>query len=281
MPLFLRRLSLKCCFQEMQGRHQQEKCRVGLKRLRLRIHPLREALLNHPIYLDMQGSQALRIFMEHHVFAVWDFMSLLKSMQQRLCCNSVPWIPTGRGAVSRLVNEIVLGEETDEDGGGGYSSHFELYHRAMTRFGADTSEIDLFLCVLREGQVVQESLRIADVSEPIRRFVQHTFEIIDSRDICRIASAFTFGREDLLPDVFQRIIDELSGKGDGSLDEFKYYLARHVELDADEHGPMTARLMEILCGQDEHNWRAAEEAAVGSLQARLVLWDAIHERLKA
>ncbi len=100
--------------------------------LRERLVPLRESLLNHPIYRHINSLPALRLFMEHHIFAVWDFMSLLKELQRRLCCTSVPWLPSGNPLGGRFINEIVLSEESDDDGQGGFTSHFELYHRAMT-----------------------------------------------------------------------------------------------------------------------------------------------------
>ena len=61
--------------------------------LRQRLVPLKDALLNHPLYRRIDTLPALRLFMEHHVFAVWDFMSLLKELQRRLCCTTVPWAP--------------------------------------------------------------------------------------------------------------------------------------------------------------------------------------------
>ena len=219
-------------------------------------------------------------FMEHHVFAVWDFMSLIKVLQQRLCCVSVPWIPSTAHAESRFINEIVLGEETDEDGHGGYASHFELYHRAMTKFGANTSQIDRFIRAVTNGSDVTGALQLAELPHSIQVFVGHTFEVIETGDLCRIASAFTFGREDLLPEVFQKIVDEISEQSGTSLDDFQFYLRRHVELDGDEHGPMAARLITSLCGTDESKWRSAEEAAVAALKARLAFWDGIYAAIK-
>ena len=78
------------------------------------------------------------------MFAVWDFMSLLKAIQRELCGVGVPWVPSPNLQATRLVNEIVLGEESDEDGEGGYASHFVLYRRAMQRCGANV-QVDVGL----------------------------------------------------------------------------------------------------------------------------------------
>jgi hypothetical protein len=249
---------------------------LHLDQLRSAIAPARQALLAHPIYQDLRRHDSLRTFMEYHVFAVWDFMSLLKTLQQRLCCVAVPWLPNPPSAGSRLVNEIVVAEETDEDGQGGYASHFDLYRRSMIGCGADTSKIDQLLARLRTGGDVRQAMIAIELPEPLVRFVSHTFEVIDSGDLCRIAATFTFGREDLLPGVFQKIVDELNSQAGGSLDDFRYYLLRHVELDGNEHGPMAARLIEELCADDDIKWRTAQQAALQALDARLSLWDAIH-----
>ena len=218
--------------------------------------------------------------MEHHVFAVWDFMSFLKSLQRRLCCVELPWLPSADPTASRLVNEIVLAEESDEDGTGGFASHFELYRRTMDRSGANTADIDGFLDALRLGQPVSTAIESPAVPDPARRFVRQTFRLIDGGNLCAIASAFTFGREDLLPAVFQRIVDELSVEAGGKLEDFRYYLDRHIGLDGDEHGPMANRLLLSLCDSDESRWRAAEEAAVECLEARRALWDGIHDAIR-
>jgi hypothetical protein len=254
---------------------------LSLDRLRTRIEPLRQTLLAHPIYADLDEPRSLRRFMEHHVFAVWDFMALLKALQQRLCCTSVFWIPTGRGAASRFVNEIVLGEESDADGRGGFASHFELYRGAMTAYAADTAMIDEFIHFLAHGRSVGEALEFAAAPAAVRRFVEATFEVIRRGELHQIASAFTFGREDLLPDVFLQIVERLSQRAAGGLEEFLYYLHRHIDLDRDEHGPLAARLMSMMCDGDDAKWRGAEEAAVAALAARIEFWDGIHAAIKA
>ena len=251
-----------------------------LDRVRERLTPLKTALLEHPIYQEIDSLGALRRFMEHHAFAVWDFMSLLKALQRRLCCVEVPWLPAADPLGSRLVNEIVLAEESDEDGHGGYVSHFGLYRRAMIRCRANTASIDGFLAELGQGRAVAAALDAVGVAACVRRLVGQTFEVIESGSLPAIASAFTFGREDLLPEVFQRIVDELNVETSGGLEDFRYYLHRHIGLDADEHGPMAGRLLVTLCGSDEAHWQAVEDAAVAALEARRDLWDGVCATLR-
>jgi hypothetical protein len=248
---------------------------MSLHEIHLAIEPLRQKLIEHPLYHELRSPQALRVFMEHHVFAVWDFMSLLKKLQQHLCPAAVPWMPRESSIAARLINEIVLGEETDEDGCGGYASHFDLYRRSMQDFGADTRTIDRFVTALAHSQELPAAFRAAEVSPPIEAFVRHTFAVIETNDPCRVAAAFTFGREALLPELFQKIVDELAATAGGNLDAFQYYLKRHIELDGDEHGPMAGRLVESLCGADAGGWDAAKQAAVEALETRLAFWDGI------
>ena len=249
-------------------------------RIEERLNPLREDLLNHPIYVEIDRIDALRLFMEYHVFAVWDFMSLLKVLQRRLCCVEVPWVPPADPQTCRFINQIVLAEESDDDGRGGFASHFELYRHSMGQCGASTTGIDGFLGDLRRGVPVQEALASPTVPAAARSFVQQTFMIIDSGDLCAIASAFTYGREDLLPDVFQRIVDKLNVEAGGQLEDFHYYLQRHIGLDGDEHGPMATRLLQSLCGADDELWDKAEQAAVDCFLARQELWNGIYEAVR-
>jgi hypothetical protein len=252
-----------------------------LQQLHERLAPAKAALLNHPVYQAIDRLESLHIFMEQHVFAVWDFMSLLKTLQRQLSSVDVPWLPTDSVLGCRFINEIVVAEESDEDGHGGFVSHFELYRRAMKQCGASTACVDGFITALRRGQPLPAALESAGVRPAARAFVRQTFDTIQEGNLCAIASAFTFGREDLLPALFQRIVDELNVEARGGLDIFRYYLNRHIGLDGDEHGPMAGRLMQSLCGENELLWAIAEQAATKSLEARRELWDGIYALMTA
>ena len=113
--------------------------RIHLEELREKIAPLREALLDHSICTEVDSLDRLRQFMQIHVFAVWDFMSLVKRLQNEVTCRRLPWLPPIRAQVARFANEVVLGEESDVGPDGKAASHFELYLAAMDEVGADTA----------------------------------------------------------------------------------------------------------------------------------------------
>ncbi len=236
--------------------------------------PLRARLVAHPIYASLRTIEHVRTFQEHHVFAVWDFMSLLKALQVALTCASVPWRPVGDPLARRLINEIVVGEESDDDGRGGYTSHFELYTASMRESGASTRAIDAVLERLQRGESVQRALESAPGAA--RAFCRTTFDVIATGSVPAIAAAFTIGREDVIPDMFRQLVRDLHGDAGERLSALVDYLERHVALDGERHGPMAARMLESLCGEDDASWRAACDAARASIEARIELWDAIH-----
>lgn len=243
-----------------------------LQELQLRLVPLRATLLEHQLYRRIDGAAALRTFMEHHVYAVWDFMSLLKGLQKQLTCVEIPWRPARDGAAARLINEIVLAEESDEDGEGGFASHYELYLRAMKDAGAKTDSIETFVARIDEGAGLETALEEAKVPAASAQFVEETFHTIEQGSLSSLAAAFTFGREDLLPSVFEKIVAQANATA-GGFGRFQYYLNRHIQLDGDIHGPMAARLVRSLCGNEPERWRQAEAGAMNALRARVALWD--------
>jgi hypothetical protein len=250
--------------------NRQQQLRDSTLRVRTQIE-------KHALYREIQSVADLRLFMQIHVFAVWDFMSLLKSLQYSLTSISLPWLPSPYPTSCRLINEIVLGEESDAYGKG-YRSHFEIYLDAMREAGADTGPIQRLLAQLRRGAKLPEALSAADVPEEAQVFVRSTFDSIGAGKPHVTAAAFTLGREDLIPAMFREIVHELRTEFEG-LRVFEYYLERHIDVDGDSHGPMALRMLGDLCGEDEQLWAEAGDAANRALQARLELWDAIAGRI--
>lgn len=244
-----------------------------IERLKARITPARDQVVAHPLYAALATHEAITTFMEHHVFAVWDFMSLLKSLQRQLTCVELPWVPSGPTGSRRLINDIVLVEESDELQGG-FISHFELYLRGMAQAGADTSRIDAFIGALREGAGVPRALRSASVPAPSAEFVETTWRFIQDAPVHCQAAAFAFGREDLIPDMFEQVVKVNADQG-GQLDTFVDYLARHIEVDGEEHTPMAMQMLADLCGDDATRWQECATTVNQALAARQRLWDGI------
>ncbi|RSK35959.1 DUF3050 domain-containing protein [Hymenobacter metallilatus] len=241
----------------------------------------RQQLVAHGVYHSLHSLEDLRVFMQHHVFAVWDFMSLLKALQRELTCVEVPWVPRGNPATRRLINDIVLEEETDVDSDGNPASHFELYLRAMHECGADTAPIERLLAALATGATVAQALEAAQAPASVRAFVLDTFRIIHSGQPHAIAAAFTFGREDVIPDMFRHLVADLTRRFPGQLDTFDYYLNRHIQLDEEVHTPLAQQMVRDLCGSDPLRWQQAQETATRCMQARVALWDGIKADLQA
>jgi Protein of unknown function (DUF3050) len=250
-----------------------------LQALAERLRPLYDRLAHHPLYRSFETIEDLHLFLETHVFAVWDFMSLLKTLQRGLTGIEIPWLPSRFPESRRLVNEIVLGEESDIYGTQAIS-HFELYLRAMREAGASTDAIDSLIAQLRQGTGLAAALALCGAPEHARRFVQTTFQLIEQGELHAVAAAFTFGREDLIPEMFRGFIRDLdagpySGSLERSVKTLRWYLDRHIEVDGEDHGPMALRMIAELCGEDAGKWADAAEAAETALRARIALWDGI------
>jgi len=199
-------------------------------------------------------------------------MSLLKVLQRGLTCVEVPWVPSRHPVSRRLINEIVLGEESDEYAGQP-ASHFEIYRMAMKACGASTVAIDRLVAGVRRGEEL-DALLLGAPAEA-REFVQSTFRVIATDKLHCVAAAFTFGREDLIPDMFRSFIRDQNEAMSGKLEMLRWYMERHIEVDSDEHGPMALRMIAELCGDDAVKWREAGEAAEEALLARIALWDGV------
>lgn len=239
------------------------------------IKPLSDELESHDVFTNLNTLDELRVFMEHHVFAVWDFMSLLKRLQEINVPHGSPWVPNSNGNVVRFINEIVMEEESDQSygsNGEGYSSHFEIYLQAMKEVGASTSVIDDFLSSVRVDGI--EKALNKYIPNPSREFMRYTFGLIERGKGHEIAASFAIGRESIVPIMFKRILDQTNITVDEA-PVFHYYLERHAHLDGEHHGPMALRLLDDLCDQNEKKEQEVIDEVRSSLGARIKLWDGV------
>ena len=251
--------------------------KIGLVEKELSV--LRTQLREHNLYRSLNDIKDIRIFMQEHVFAVWDFMTLLKALQQKLTCTSLPWIPVVNSKTARFINEIVLEEETDLDKSGEYKSHFEMYVDAMHQIKANTKLISSFISKVIDGEEITKVIESLDIAEETKEFVLFTVEVIKTKEPHIIASSFTFGREDVIPDMFLEIVKNTEEKENIDYSKLSYYLNRHIELDGDEHGPLSLQMIEELCGDDEQKWNDVIYYAKTSLEKRVNLWSGIVKKL--
>jgi ActR/RegA family two-component response regulator len=246
------------------------------------IRPLRSTLLSHRVYGMLTNLRALQIFTEYHSYAVWDFMSLLKCLQNKLTCTEIPWQTPDNMQAARMINEIVVAEETDvRQDGHGHASHYELYVEAMEEIGASTDTLCRFAELIAQGMPWPQAMKRADVPAPAAEFMSHTLEMCQDHPAYEVAAFFLFGRENLIPDMFRKIVDGVAETESVSIDAFRYYLDRHIGIDEEEHGPAGVRMMKSLCGANDMRWRLVKRAAEESLMARINLWDGIAEAIEA
>ncbi len=244
------------------------------------IQAQKDLLLHHPLYNKVKSIEDLRCFLENHVYAVWDFMSLLKALQTKLTCTTTPWFPTVNPETRYLINEIVLAEESDTTSDGRHQSHYEMYIEAMLDCGADTKSIEHFLSEVNSLQNIFVAIKTSSLHPNIKAFLDFTFRVIEEGKPHEIAAAFTFGREELIPSMFTEILKNFQANfPESNLDKLIYYFERHIILDADEHGPMAMKMITELCGDDAQKWSDVEEVSLLALEKRMGLWDAIEEHI--
>jgi len=228
----------------------------------------------HPIFSEITSLTVLQRFMEAHVFAVWDFMSLTKRLQQELTCVRLPWLPPSDPHAARLINEIVLGEESDDRPAHGHYSHFELYLDAMREVGASTEAIERFIALQLDGVNADTALHSVDVDPAAAAFVRDTLHTALHAPAHSVAAAFVHGRESVIPLMFQRILDDW-GIGLEQAPTFRYYLQRHIEVDSEDHGPAAEELLSRLVAGDEQRQHEVYSAALAAVQSRIALWDGL------
>lgn len=241
----------------------------------------RNNLLNHRLYSKIKNISDLQSFTENHVFAVWDFMSLLKALQIKLTCTKTPWIPNQNSQTAYLINEIVIAEETDINQLGERKSHYELYIDAMTDIGANIKIPNEIVHKLAYSDDIFKSIDNLKIHKNIKEFLNFTFKVIAEGKPHKIAAIFTFGRENLIPNMFNEILREFEKNiTDKDISKLIYYFERHIELDEDEHGPMALEMVSMLAENDPKKWNEIESISIQALEKRILLWDAINEQIQ-
>jgi hypothetical protein len=253
---------------------------MNIATINTRIQPQKQQLLQHSLYKKINTIEDLNCFLENHVYAVWDFMSLLKALQGKLTCTTTPWFASAHPETRYLINEIVLAEESDLSIDGRRLSHFEMYVEAMQDSGANTTRIKQFLDEVNSLKNIFVAIKKSNLHPNIKAFLDFTFRVIEEGKSHEIAAAFTFGREDLIPSMFTEILKNFQNNFPANdLSKLIYYFERHIELDADEHGPMAMKMITELCGEDQKKWSEVEEISILALEKRIGLWDAIEEQI--
>ena len=251
-------------------------------RLYQQLMPLINKINRHPLYQQIKSLQDLRIFMQHHVFAVWDFMCLLKALHSKLVCTQAPWFPPLDAKSARLISQILVEEEGDVfPDEKNYQSHFEMYLAAMQEVGADIKPIQQLLMHLKPFALL-DACNAINIPNCVKQFVQTTFSFFNS-SVHEIAAVFVFGREAITQMMFQPILNQLKNQlpiiDQDRLQLVQYYFNRHITLDSEEHFPKALQMLTRLCGKEESRWQQAKIAAHQALLARLEFLTAIQNNL--
>lgn len=226
----------------------------------------------HPVYAMLANVEAAVQFMELQVWCVWDFMFVAKSVQIGVGCYSVPWVPPRDAAMVAIINEIISSEEADLGPDGTYQSHFEIYIAAMRQAGADIGAIERTLTRVADGKPVLAAMKESGAPEAALRFVAETLSFC-SGPLHVAAAALCIGREELVPRMFETLLSSDISR-DPKLTGFMWYVRRHVNLDTDSHGPLSARLFRRIVGHDSVRLHEAITAGLHAVRARKQFLDA-------
>ena len=243
------------------------------------IKELKHQLYKHPVYEALENLEDLKTFMQHHIYSVWDFMSLVKYLQNSFAPTTLPWVPSKKSDIQRFINEIVMEEESDENlilekSDTKFISHFELYMHAMEEVEiGSTQSMKKFLEEF-QTKSLDAALEGNNIPCASREFVKTTFSFLKTDKPHVIAAAFSFGREHIIPYMYldllkQMQIDENDAK------KFHYYINRHIELYGGSHGEMAMEMLNILCEDDQEKIHEVQVSAARAIQARISFWDGV------
>lgn len=262
---------------------------ANYKTLIKNITPLQDKLSTHPLYKKINTIPKTRIFMKNHIFAVWDFMSLTKTLQSHFTCLKFPWTPPKDPKLSYFINSIILDEESDNldcEDLKSVTSHYELYLKAMQEINADSSAINSLLSKIQRGEYWKSALKNCElenqgnfIASEVFEFVRYTLELCEQGQVHKVASSFTFGREDPIPVMFQNILDNFRDHR-VECEFLRVYLQRHVDIDGGVHSVLAEQMIKDVCGADGGLWRDVEDVAKESIEQRILLWDGVERMIE-
>lgn len=243
------------------------------------IEDLKSELAAHCLYTKLQHMEDIHIFMEHHVFAVWDFMSLAKALQLHLDATQVIEKQTDNSKILGFVNGILTGGETDPNKKEIVLSHLEMYLELMDEIGANTTNIKKLIASSAAGLDIHEAMQIAQLTDEQQRILNFTQTIIATNEIHKIAVAATLVPEGMISNRFLKILKETEERDNLLVPKFKNYLNRYKAIDGNDYGLLSLEMVTHFCDSDGKKWVDILDIAMKTLSHRIYLWDAIVDEI--
>lgn len=218
-------------------------------------------LINHPLYNSIKTESDIKMYMFNQVWCVWDFMTLVKSIQIQIIPPNILWTPPKFPELGAYIYEVLLTEETDK----GYnsetnSSHFQTFLKAMKESSVDTSSVDKFIELLENGNQFEIAIDSCGIHKEAKEFITTTYEFAKS-DLHISIAVFCLSREGVIPDMFMNLLANVSLSNNYKI--FNWYLNRHIYLDSQSHGPLSIKLFKTIVDTKQKQ----EEALQASLKA--------------
>lgn len=230
-----------------------------LTQLHIQLQPLRDQLYAHPVYLSVTDKKDFRAFMESHVFAVLDFMFLATRFKEHLL---------------KLNPEMLQGENEVF-----FTNRFTEYKRAMADAGARLGGIEHLGKLITSGMPMERAMLECRLPSHITQFLSHTCSVLREDDPVILAATFAFGREDLLPNLLERMAGKILVSGDDSMKSFAQFVGLYGEEGGRPRTTFAKKVLAEWCGSNLHAWSKSLCAADDALRARIALWNGIHESM--
>ena len=250
-----------------------------IKRTESEISQLQHEIRHHKLYNILQTTEDVKLFMEHHVYTTWDFMSLLKTLQLQFTTFKLPWVPNKTPEIFKFINEIVAAEESDINELGQTKSHFEMYLDGMEQIGANTTLITTYTELIENNIPVSKAAKLVYIPDFIKDFITFTFDIIETGKPHLMASVFIFGREDISSEKVLKVISDIETE-ENSCTKLTFLLNRYLFLKQDNHRAVSYKMLSELCGTDMVKWEEVLTVAKEALEHRTILWDNIYNIIK-